>query len=49
MLGNIPEKAKLIDTETEYTAAAFIFQGSKMATDIILTQGMGSVINKGIG
>lgn len=49
MLGNIPEKAKLIDTETEYTAAGFIFQGSKMATDIILTQGMGSAINKGIG
>lgn len=49
LFGKIPEKAKLIDTETEYTAAGFLFQGSKMATDIMLTRGMGNVINKGIG
>ena len=49
LFGKIPEKAKFIDTETEYTAAGFLFQGSKMATDIILTQGMGNAINKGIG
>jgi len=49
LFGDIPKDAKFIDKETEYTVAGFVFQGSKMATDILSTTAVGTYINKGVG